>query len=150
MANGTSFGRSLLLVDGDVAMSGGDLLEIGGRDNLLQTMQVILDTPTATDVFNINYGFDYVAIFSAPTMLSTKKELIRLNIVKSLSFDDRIREIKDVVFDDEARFQDIARQEGGDAARTRHVTERRWTCVVVVVTLDGEQRILALEGATAP
>ena len=40
--------------------------------------------------------------------------------------------------------------EGGDAARTRHVTERRWTCVVVVVTLDGEQRILALEGAAAP
>ena len=98
----TSFGRSLRLIDGDLVFEQEDLAMIVGRDNFLQGMQVMIETPFATDVFNVNYGFDILGILSSPSSVPRTKDLIRLNIVKSISQDNRVREIKEVVFDDES------------------------------------------------
>src|SRR5215813_3238581 len=97
----TTFGRSLQLAGGDLLFADGDLAVIDGRDNFLQGMQVMIETPFATDVFNVNYGFDILGILSSAQSVPRTKDLIRLNIVKSVSQDNRVRDIKEVVFNDE-------------------------------------------------
>ncbi|HJZ79325.1 MAG TPA: hypothetical protein VKD91_03235, partial [Pyrinomonadaceae bacterium] len=91
----TSFGKSLLLTDGDLLFDQEDLVTVAGRDNFLQAMQVMIETPFATDIFNVNYGFDLLNILRAAQSVQLIKELIRLNIVKSVSQDDRVREVKE-------------------------------------------------------
>ncbi|HSF49012.1 MAG TPA: hypothetical protein VLA73_11710, partial [Burkholderiales bacterium] len=98
------FGRSLELFEGDLRFDEGDFKGVSGRDNFLQSLQVMIETPFATDIFNVTYGFDLLEILKSPHNVRLAKELIRLNIVKSVSRDDRVREIKEVVFDDESRF----------------------------------------------
>ncbi len=100
----TAFGRTLQLVNGDLAFENGDLAMFEGRDNLLLAMQVMIETPFGSDVFNVNYGFDLFSVMSVPQTVSSSQAVIRLNIVKSLTQDDRVREVKEVVFDDEPRF----------------------------------------------
>jgi len=133
--------------DGDLFFEQGDLVMIVGRDNFLQAMQVMIETPFGTDVFNTNYGFDLLSMFESPHSVRLMKELIRLNIVKSVSRDDRVREIKEVVFDDDPRFFEILPDQNSDESRRRRKTERRWQAVVVLETIrDGEVALL-LKGA---
>jgi phage baseplate assembly protein W len=112
----SSFGKSLRLSEGDLVFEGReeeengfpvvkqDLAVLAGRDNFLQGMQVMIETPLGSDILNVNYGFDILGILSTPQTVGFIKSLIRLNIVKSVSQDNRVREIKEVVFDDEPHF----------------------------------------------
>ena len=129
---------------------------IEGRDNFLQGMQVMIETPFATDVFNVNYGFDVLGILSAPQTVGSAKTLIRLNIVKSISQDNRVLEIKEVVFDDDPRFFEISTLENpahkispdeGVAEHSRiQKTERRWQALVVLETIAEGEAALLLQG----
>jgi hypothetical protein len=150
MASGTPtpFGRGIRLDRGDLALSNGDLAMTEDRNNLLQDLQVALDTPAGSDIFNVNYGFDYLGIFSAPSVLSVKKELIRLNIVKTVSQDPRVREVKEIAFDDDPRFFEIVRGDSIESARDRRKLRRQWRCAVVITTLLGTEESLTLEGTT--
>jgi hypothetical protein len=147
----SSFGRSLLLADGDLVFDEGDsgfldLSTIVGRDNFLQAMQVMIETPFGSDIFNVNYGFDLLGILSAPQTVGFIKSLIRLNIVKSVSQDNRVREIKEVVFDDEPRFFELLPdQNAGEHRRTRK-QERRWQALVVLQTIAEGEVVLQLDG----
>ena len=60
------FGRSLRVTDGDLVFEQGDLAIIAGRDNFLQAMQMMIETPFGTDIFNVNYGFDLLSILRSP------------------------------------------------------------------------------------
>lgn len=147
----SSFGRSLLLADGDLVVdeadSGlSDLVTIVGRDNFLQAMQIMIETPFGSDIFNVNYGFDVLGILSTPEAVGFIKSLIRLNIVKSVSQDNRVREITEVVFDDEPRFFEIRPdQNAGEHRRTRK-RERRWQALVVLETISEGEVVLQLDG----
>lgn len=141
------FGRSLELFEGDLRFDEGDFKGVSGRDNFLQSLQVMIETPFATDIFNVNYGFDLLGIFASPHNVRLAKELIRLNIVKSVSRDDRVREIKEVVFDDESRFFEIMPDQDADESRRSRKTERRWQAVVVLETISEGEVALELEGA---
>jgi phage baseplate assembly protein W len=141
------FGRSLQLVDGDLRFDEGDFTGVSGRDNFLQSLQIMIETPFATDMFNVNYGFDLLSIFQSPHNVGLAKELIRLNIVKSVSRDDRVREIKEVVFDDESRFFEILPDQHADDSRRKRKTERRWRAVAVLETIPEGEVVLKLEGA---
>lgn len=143
----SSFGRSLQLSEGDLLFEQSDLVMIVGRDNFLQGMQVMIETPFATDVFNVNYGFDILGILSLPQNVPRIKDLIRLNIVKSVSQDNRVREIKEVVFDDEPRFFEIFWDENSDEHRHLRKAERRWQAVVVLQTINEGEVTLSLEGS---
>ena len=110
----TVFGKSLQLTTGDLVLDQGDLEVISGRDNFLQAMQVMIETPFGSDIFNVNYGFDLLSILQSPQPVSQIKDLIRLNIIKSVSQDTRVREIKEVVFDDESRFFEILPDQNAD------------------------------------
>lgn len=146
--NPSPFGRSLLLEDGDLRFADGDLAPVAGRDNLLQGVRVMIDTPFGSDVFNANYGFDLLAILSSPQTTRMTKDLIRLNIVKSVSTDNRVREIKDVVFDDDPRYFELLGPAAGspeEAARTRRL-RRGWRVLVVLETLSEGEVAVRLEG----
>jgi hypothetical protein len=66
----SSFGKSLRLSEGDLVFEGReeeengfpvvkqDLAVLAGRDNFLQGMQVMIETPLGSDILNVNYGFD--------------------------------------------------------------------------------------------
>ena len=142
----TSFGRSLRLLDGDLVFEQDDLAMIVGRDNFLQGIQVMIETPFATDVFNVNYGFDILGILSSPSSVPRTKDLIRLNIVKSVSQDNRVREIKELIFDDEPRFFEIFLDQNADEHRRLRKAERRWQAAVVLQTITEGEVVLSLEG----
>jgi hypothetical protein len=142
----TPFGKSLLLTDGDLLFDQGDLVTIAGRDNFLQALQVMIETPFATDIFNVNYGFDLLNILGAAQSVQLIKELIRLNIVKSVSQDNRVREIKEVVFDDDPRFFEILPDQNADEHRRARKIERRWQAIVVLETISDGEVALRLDG----
>ena len=142
----TVFGKSLQLTTGDLVLDQGDLEVISGRDNFLQAMQVMIETPFGSDIFNVNYGFDLLSILQSPQPVSQIKDLIRLNIIKSVSQDTRVREIKEVVFDDESRFFEILPDQNADEHRRTRKTERRWQVIVVLATVSEGEVVLRLDG----
>src|SRR5215472_18305524 len=107
------FGTSIALVDGDFTLVAGDLAPVSGRNNFGQALQVIVGTPFGSDQINVNYGLDIAAIFTVANTVRSIKDVIRLNLVKSLAADDRIREIGEIVFDDEPEFARIAPEFAG-------------------------------------
>lgn len=139
------FGRSLKIANGDLVFSGRDLSMITDRDNLLQAVQVMIGTPFATDFFNVNYGFDFVNSLVRPQGIRMTKELIRLSVVKSLSLDDRIREIQEIVFSDEPRFFEINAGRNPDHIRSA-ARNRYWEATVVLQTVSQVEIAVQLEG----
>jgi hypothetical protein len=140
------FGRSFELANGDLRLVDNDFALINGRDNLLQGMQVMIETPFGTDVFNVNYGFDVLNLFTSTQSLVLIKELIRLNIIKSISTDNRIREIREVVFDDDPRFFELSPLENAEERRLSRKLRRRWQAIVVLATVSEGDVVLALDG----
>jgi phage baseplate assembly protein W len=151
-------GRSLQVASGDLLFfdraeqEGGssvekrDLALLVGRDNFFQSMQVMIETPFGSDIFNVNYGFDLLGVLATPQTVSFIKSLIRLNIVKSLSQDNRVREITEVVFDDEPRFVEILPDQNADENRRTRKVERRWQAVIVLQTISEGEVAMRLEG----
>src|ERR1700732_4408391 len=102
------FGTSIALVDGDFVLARGDFAPVSGRNNFGQALRVIVETPFGSDPINVNYGLDIAAIFTVASSVRSIKDVIRLNLVKSLAADDRVREINEIVFDDEPDFAQLA------------------------------------------
>ncbi len=150
----TPFGRSLKLVNGDLEIVNGDLSMISGRENFLQAIQVIIGTPYSTDAFRANYGFDLVNIISQPVSVGMMKELIHLNIVKSLVFDNRVVAVKEVAFSDQERFFELQGERDPEAMvtlmRRQEIKDRRlWRALIVVQTIESEEVTFIVEGAGA-
>jgi len=140
------FGQSLRLQDGDLRFANQELDMVVGRDNLMQSLRAMIDTPFGSDIFNVNYGFDTLAILSGQTTLGQTKDLIRLNIVKSLSQDNRIREIQDVIFDDDPRYLATLTPSAIADLRQQHIFPRRWQATVVLATVPEGDVTLQLQG----
>jgi hypothetical protein len=121
-------GHSLALVDGDLVLEDGGLVEVSGLPNLVQALALRVLTPLGSDLFNTGYGFDAQNIFTQPANARTVRDLITLNLVRTLEPDDRVREIRDVVFLDPA-----------EAHR-----RRSWTVAVSIVTIDNQPQTLTL------
>lgn len=142
------FGTSLALVDGDFVVVAGDLALVSGRDNFGQALRVIIETPFGSDQVNVNYGLDIAAIFAVADTVRTIKDVIRLNLIKSLAADDRVREIIEILFDDEPGFAQLAPEfAGGDVGATAR-RSRMWHAVIAVTTVSGSQQQLVVSGAS--
>src|SRR5690242_10121957 len=104
------FGRTLALVNGDLQFANGDFVTISDRDDLVQGLNIMIYTPFGSDIFNVNYGFDILNAMAASLPPHAIQDVIRLNVVKSVAVDNRIREVKEVVFDDDPHFYDLSPQ----------------------------------------
>ena len=156
-----AFGRGLALTNGDLSFDNGELTLVEGRENLWQGLQMMIETPFGSDVFNVEYGFDWTGVFTLPNTVGMAQDLIRLNLVKSVSQDNRIREIKDIAFDNDPHFFELtavksrkdSRLEEGDLEVTSleeskliHRQFRRWQAVVVLTTILNTDEAVKLDG----
>jgi len=143
----TVFGRSLLLGEGDLVLDNGDFLPVAGRENLFQGIQVMIHTPFASDIFNATYGFDLLNCLAAPQPPAVVRELIKLNVVKSLTTDSRILQIKEIVFDDEPRFYEL--NPGSDPEQNLNLRQssRRWQAIVVAQTAQEASVAIRIQGS---
>ena len=142
------FGRSLEVKDGDLKMENGDFKIIRERNNFLQALSIMIETPYGTDIFNVNYGFDIINCISQPQGIRIVKELLRLNIVKTLTYDNRVTQIKEIVFDDEPRFFKLNPQADPEKCRQERKKSRRWKAIVLINTVTGKEETLSIEGVT--
>jgi|SRR5271166_686713 len=142
------FGTSIALVDGDFTLVNGDLALVSGNANFGQALQVIVETPFGSDQINVAYGLDVAAIFTVAASVNSVKDVIRLNLVKSLSADNRIREIDEILFDDETGFTALAPEfAGGDPGATAR-RGRLWHAVVALTTVAGSRQQTVVSGAS--
>ncbi len=155
MDEDTLFGYSLALVDGDLVL--GDsantatvngvtqpmttLLSIHGKENLQQALMLRVQTPFGSDIYNTTYGLDVREAFTQPGTLSRIKEFIKLSLVRTLATDPRVRDIRDVLFADDPRFQAQYGVVDIDAMRRA----RSWPVVVLIDTADAQTATLSLK-----
>lgn len=95
-----TFGRNLRLDDGDLVFDHGCLVQVDGIGSLTQALTLRILTPFGSDRFNTGYGLDVTQAFTQPNGVRMVKELLKLNLVSTLGTDPRVREVKQVVFDD--------------------------------------------------
>jgi len=124
----SALGRSLLLRDGDLVLDGGDLVEVSGMANLVQALTLRVLTPLGHDRFSTGYGFDAADVFARATTARTGRDLVQLNLVRTLGTDPRVREIREVTFLE-------------PPAGSRR---RGWPVVVTLITVDGVPQTVAL------
>ena len=131
------FGHSLRIEDGDLVVANDEVETVSGFDNLLQSLVLRVMTPLGNDEFNTTYGLDVKNIFTQPTGARLTKELIKLNLVRTLGTDPRIREVRDVVFTDDREFLEQHPQLNAEAARQRR-RDRLWNVLVTILTIDDQ------------
>jgi phage baseplate assembly protein W len=141
-----AFGRSFLLDDGDFVLQDGDFALVSGTDNLRQGVNVMIYTGFGTDVFNVNYGLDAKAIFTTARTTRAVKDLIRLNLVKSISRDDRVAVIKEIVFDDDPRYYELMPVENAGLNEKTRRNTRQWQALVILQTIATGDLMLQLKG----
>jgi phage baseplate assembly protein W len=131
------YGASFRLVDGDLVLTPGDVRGepqlVHGLANLQQALTVRLLTPYGTDPVNAGYGLDVRAAFTGGHTRRTVKELIRLEVVRTLASDPRVREVTEVLFDDDPQFVAQVRAAGGQPSDHR---TRLWQVLVSVETVQ--------------
>lgn len=127
-----AFGASFALEDGDLVFEevagARRLREVAGRENLLQALELRVLTPYGSDIFNVLYGLDYAQIFGSAEGARMTRELIKLNLVRTLATDARVSEVRDVVFGED------------EASRLR----RRWRVEVQLETSGADEIALQL------
>lgn len=123
-----AYGRSLLLDDGDLVLDAGALREVEGLDNLQQGLVLRIQTPWAGDRLNATYGLDVSDVFTAGLPRDLTKEVLRLNLIRTLSGDPRVSTVDQVLFDDDPAY--LAAHPGAAGA----ARDRRQAMVEVTLT----------------
>jgi hypothetical protein len=137
-----SLGHGLAVEEGDLVLERAGtavrLAAVRGRANLLQALRLRVLTPLGDDRFNAAYGLDLGAAFTAPGGVRRVKDLLRLNLVRTLSTDPRVADVREVVFEDE-REDDLATDVPPPRLR------RSWAIDVVLDTVGGGSDTLHLD-----
>jgi hypothetical protein len=136
-------GHSLLLRDGDLVFANDGLVEIEGRENLMQALVLRVLTPLGNDPFATTYGLDVRHAFTQPVATHVVKELVKLNLVRTISTDPRVSEIRDIVFPDDPEHVAANPALDGEAARLRRQS-RLWRVEVTITTVDDTTQTLDL------
>jgi hypothetical protein len=140
-------GHSLRFEDGDLVLELGGTAPIGlatvrGERALAQALQLTLETQLGSDVVNTGYGFDATAVGAHSYGVHTRKEIVKLHLVRTIASDRRVKEIRELFFDDEDRFFELYGGElGSDEAREEHRrsvhASRRFEATVQIETRTG-------------
>lgn len=143
MDDTTAFGYSLLLDDGDLVIEDGELLMVAGQPNLIQALTLRVLTPYGSDRFNTTYGLDVTQAFTQPNGLRMVKELLKLNLVRTLGVDPRVSDIREVLFDDDPAY--LAEHPELDARSLGDQHHRRvWQVEVAIETVQSRSALLTL------
>lgn len=99
-----AYKRGLLLDDGDLVVAQGRLTETSGVANLQQGLTLRVLTPLGTDPLNARYGLDVSDAFTGSLTRQLAKEVLRLNLIRTVASDPRVAEVLSVLFDDDADY----------------------------------------------
>ncbi|MFJ8596590.1 hypothetical protein [Streptomyces sp. NPDC093598] len=104
-----SLGRSLALDEGDLVLDGRslDLALVVGAAALRQALELGVATQTGSDRLNTPFGFDRLAISAYAHDLPTRKEFLTMELVRCLSSDRRVTDVREVFFDDDPRYLEL-------------------------------------------
>ncbi|WP_326673422.1 hypothetical protein [Streptomyces canus] len=131
------YGSGFRLRDGDLVLAadhhGSEPQLVHGLANLEQALTLRLLTPFGTDPLNARYGLDVRRAFTGSNNRRTVKELIRLEVVRTLGSDPRVREVAEVLFDDDPQFVAQVVAAGGRPSDHR---PRLWQVLVTVETVQ--------------
>jgi hypothetical protein len=134
------------LVDGDIAFDadGRDLrVAATALDALLQGLTARVLTPFGTDVFNTTYGLDVAGAFTQPVTRRVFKQVLTLNLVRTLGTDPRVKDVVDVVFEDDPRYLQLHPGLTAEDVRA-DLVRRLWKVDVILETMDGQTTTLSL------
>lgn len=137
---GHPLGSSLELAAGDLLVQGpvATLAMVEDELALRQAMILAIETQLGSDPVNTQYGFDQTAIGIGNYGLRTRKDYIRLHLVRALGSDRRVKDIKEIYFDDDQRFFDLNPEIDQETyTRTVHAT-RSFRVTVVIETIGGQ------------
>jgi hypothetical protein len=150
-AGGPSLGRSLALDGGDLVFDddGGDLMEVEQLSALSQALRLSIATQLGTDRLNAQFGFDRLAIGAFAYGLHTRKEFVKMQLVRCAGLDQRVRDVREVFFSDDPRAFEL--QPGLDAETQERIVSairasRDYTVVVVVETITSQSLTVEAEG----
>ncbi|MCB0227306.1 MAG: hypothetical protein KDI02_26655, partial [Anaerolineae bacterium] len=97
-----------------------------------------------SDPFNTTYGLDVTQAFIEPNGVRMIKELIKLNLVRTLGTDPRVSDIRQVLFDDDPAY--LAAHPEVDQRLLRDQHHRRvWQVEVTIDTVQDRTTTLALK-----
>jgi hypothetical protein len=137
------FGFGLVMADGDIVLEPGDaglmrFRTVQGKRNLIQALTLRILTPFGSDLFNTTYGLDVQQALAEPTGIRAAKQIIQLNLVRTLATDSRVRDVREVLFaDDPAYLTKHPELDPNTFVRDlRH--KRSWEIEVVLDTVDGQ------------
>ncbi|MFE5813192.1 hypothetical protein [Streptomyces sp. NPDC056479] len=140
------YGSSFLLEDGDLVISTsgarGELKLVHGLPNLQQALVLRLLTPYGSDQVNATYGLDVRRALTGDLGRRAVKDLIRLEVVRTLATDPRVREVTDVVFDDDPQF---AAQTGSAVSRPADRRNGGRRAVVTVETVQDTTTLIPVD-----
>lgn len=143
MDDAGAFGYSFLVQDGDLVIEDGALLTVEGRPNLIQALTLRVLTPYGSDPCNTSYGLDVTQAFTEPNGPRMVKELIKLNLVRTLGTDPRVGDIREVLFDDDPVY--LERHPDVDERQLRDQHHRRvWRVEVTLDTVQSQTTTLGL------
>ncbi|GAA3436232.1 hypothetical protein [Kutzneria kofuensis] len=92
----TYHGSGLRVDDGDIGFTDGRLNEVVGPPNLVQALTIRVLTPLGTDRYDTRYGLDTASIFTAPVGAHDMASLLKLNLVRTIGTDSRVRDVRDI------------------------------------------------------
>lgn len=146
-----SLGTSLQLDNGDLAFDtrAGTLMEVEELDALAQALALAIETQLGTDRINSAFGFDRLSVGSYALGLSTRKQYIAMQLVACVGADQRVRDVREVFFNDDPRFFEL--QPGLDVAAQAEIVaqiraSREYTVYVVIETITSQTLTISSGG----
>jgi len=143
MSDVDAYGYSFLLLDGDLVIQNNELLTVAGQANLIQALTLRVLTPYGSDPFNTTYGLDVTQAFTHPNGVRMVKDLIKLNLVRTLGTDPRVSDIREVLFDDDPAYLERHLEVDEPLLRDQH-HRRIWQVDVTIDTVQNQSVTLAL------
>jgi|GEM_PF-1772214 len=138
---GHLLGRSLELDAGDLVVIPGpppSLAMVEDEVALRQAMVLAIQTQLGSDPVNAQYGFDQTAIGVSNYGLRTRKDYIRLQLVRAIGSDRRVKDIKEIYFDDDPRFFELNPDIDRETYTRKVHAERNFRVTVVIETIGGK------------
>lgn len=138
-----SLGSSLALESGDLVFDdhARDLAPVTGTGALAQALILTIQTQLGSDPLNSLFGFDRASIGTFAYGLHTQKEYVRMQLVACVGRDRRVKDVREVFFQDDPRYLEL--NPGLDAVAAERIaaearSSRRYTVFVIVETINSD------------
>lgn len=146
-----SLGLSLTLNVGDLVFdpATGDLDIVREQNALTQALELAVQTQLGSDRMNADFGFDRLSIGAYAYDIHTRREYVKMQLVKTVTADRRVRDVREIFFQDDPRYFELhpvdAVSQQKIMAQTR--ARREYTIYVVIDTISNHTLIVEVEAA---